>query len=144
MNGGWMESLNFTSYRNACAALPSAARWKAARFHAPSKPLTRHEKIWHQSWQKHKGEMNDTIVDSKTSIMLNTLEKQYIFVCISEVTNNTCDWLNIVNSHYSKTWSKSELNCGPVARQLSSLDMVVSFSFIAWQERSERSLEKLA
>lgn len=65
MNGGWIESLNFTSYRNACDALPSAARWKAAHFHAPSKPLTRHEKIWHQSWQKHKGEMNDTIVAAK-------------------------------------------------------------------------------
>lgn len=63
--GGWIESLNFTSYRNACDALPSAARWKAVHFHAPSKPLTRHEKIWHQSWQKHKGEMNDTIVAAK-------------------------------------------------------------------------------
>lgn len=65
MNRGWIESLKFTSYRNACAALPSAARWKAVRFHGPSKPLTCHEKIWHQSWQKHKGEMNDTIVVSK-------------------------------------------------------------------------------
>lgn len=41
-------------------ALPSAVRWKAVRFHAPlsspSEPLTWREKIWHQSWQKHKGE----------------------------------------------------------------------------------------
>ena len=46
--------------------------------------------------------MNDTIVDSKTSIMLNTFEKQCSFVCVSAVTNNTSDWLNIVNFHYSK------------------------------------------
>lgn len=89
-------------------ALPSAVRWKAVRFHAPlsspSEPLTWREKIWHQSWQKHKGEKWTIPLwlpeHQSCSILLG--KKQCSFVCVSEVTNSTCDWLNTVDSHYSK------------------------------------------
>lgn len=62
-----------------CDAPPSVARWKAAHFHAPSKPLTRHEKIWHQFWQKTQGRNEWCHCGRQTSIMLNTSEKQCIF-----------------------------------------------------------------
>lgn len=41
------------------------------------------------------GKMNDATVN----LSINHTQyfgKQYSFVCISEVTNNSCDWLNIV------------------------------------------------
>lgn len=97
-------------YRNACAALPSAERWKALRFLAPPRPfspselLTHREKIWHQSWQKHKGEKWTIPLwlseHQSCSILLG--KTQCSFVCVSEVRNNTCDWLNTVDPHYSK------------------------------------------
>lgn len=130
-------------------ALPSAAKMKSCAFscsfktfNSPWKDMTSGVERERQK-QQHKGEMNDTIVGSKHQSYAQYFEKkQCIFVCVSEVTNNTCDWLYVVHSHYSKSWSKSDLNCGPVARQLSSLDMVVSFSFTAWQEPSEKEFWK--
>lgn len=41
MNGGLNRIIKL---HQLCGTLLSAARWKAERFHAPSKPLTRHEK----------------------------------------------------------------------------------------------------
>lgn len=46
---------------------------------------------------KTQGQMNDVTVN----LYINRpgLSKQYSFVCISEVTNNSSDWLNIVTFH---------------------------------------------
>lgn len=44
---------------------------------------------------KTQGKMNDVTVN----LYINHTRyfgKQYSFVCISEVTNNSCDWLNTV------------------------------------------------
>lgn len=73
----WKESLNFTSY-----ATHRRLLWDEKRrvFMPPSKPLTRHEKIWHQSWQKHTGEMNDAIVAGKHQSCSILWGKQCIFL----------------------------------------------------------------
>lgn len=84
---GSMESLKFTSSRNAYArAAVCCKRWKAARFHAPSKPLTRREKIWHQASRKKDGNNNArekwTIPLWALNInhTLNTLKKNNAFL----------------------------------------------------------------
>lgn len=46
--------------------------------------------------------MNDAIVAGKHQSCSILRKNNAFFVCVSEVTNNTCGWLNIVNSHYSK------------------------------------------
>ncbi len=79
----------------------------------------------------------------QTSIMPNTLENNEVLFAFQRWQTTLVTGLTL-SIPLLKTWSKSELNCGPVARQLSSLDMVVSFSFIAWQEPSEKSFEKVA
>lgn len=78
LGGGLMLNRIIKLYQ-LCDTPPSAAGWKAMHFHAPSKPLTCHEKIWHQSWQKHKGEMNDAIVAGKHQSCSILWGKQCIF-----------------------------------------------------------------
>lgn len=107
MNAGWMESLNSTGRKKCMRRDAVCCEMKRPAFSCSFKTFNSPWKDMTSILAKTQGR-NECYycrclnINHAQYFEKKQNKKQCIFVCISEVTNNTCDWLNVVNSHYSK------------------------------------------